>query len=1313
MGQERDLLFGVLAFQKGLIDADQLAATCAMDGAGLGTVADRLVGRECLTVEQRADLEREVDREVETCGGDPAATLAQSLDGRSLAVLGDVPGLAATLAAGATACHVPAAAGVAEGGRADANGNPYPMRYGSLGTQEEPESRDRYARSSLYAKGGMGQVWLAHDPSLGREIALKELRPDQSDNASVTSRFLAEARVTAQLEHPGIVPVYELGGGEVPYYTMRFIKGGTLSQATREYHKARAAGKADPLGLVKLLGAFVGVCHAIAYAHSRGFIHRDLKGQNVVLGDFGEVIVLDWGLAKKVGPDPLAAAPGRPEAAAPDEAPVVLPKPGTPTLADGPRNGHAGPNGQDHALTAAMLGDLTLPPDGDATHPPDGTVLQSGPGFHVLPGPVDVTQCGQILGTPAYMAPEQAEGRHEKTGRWTDVYGLGAILYEVLTGQPPFHAKTTSELLRKVRLDPPPPPRKIHAGVPPALEAVCLKAMAKDPAGRYGSATELAQEVQRYIADEPVDAYDEPWTRRAARWARKHRTAVAGAAGLLLTGTVALGISTVLIARERTEVVAKEKVARTAVNDMYVGFASNWLEDRLDPAQQETMEKALAFYENLTGQAAKDPAVRLEHGQAYQKMGEIHRKLGRFPEAEASFRKSLALLEPLAAAKDAGPDARRALAATRTRLGDLLFRDNRADEADTLFREAEGGMAPAVAAADPPADDRWTLARTLRSRGLLLRRKGDAKAARPALEKACSLLEQVAAALPKNPEARYDLAQASDYLGRVAYDLGDMAAYEKACRRAYTLLDELIAAAPTVPRYREAMSHACNDLGQVARAAGKPEECEVSWRRQLKEAERLAQDYPDRPEYRRLLAGGCSNLGGILAEQERFDEAGPILRRGIAENAALRKAFPDDREVSFDLGTCEYNLGYLQYHTGHPEEALATLDRARALEQALADREPATPRYPRLLAMISRCTGEALDALGRPGAEEAYRRSVGILEKLTAAHPDVIHFQIEYAQCLNRLADKQALARRNDDAEASFAKALAALDSAEAGGRGRAAGVALAARLEKAMTLSNRSVFRDDAGLPGAEASLRESIGIADKLAAEAPSPPHRQFLAIARNNLGEQLLKAGKPAEALDELKAAAGGLSALVAASPSSIKNRFYLGHVLDQQGQALARAGKPDEARRSLAEAVAQHKEVVKRTEGKLPEYRGELAASLGRLADASLAAGDYPAAIAAAADLARASAEPARGHLDAARLLARAAIQIQADGKLDAARKDELGRDCLGRTVVQLREALDLDPKLATSVESDPAIKDLLARPAFRTMFDSMIKIGLVR
>src|SRR3954468_23711676 len=328
MDTDRNLLFGVLAFQKGAIDADRLAETCAaITGEATVSVPDRLVDQGVLTVDQKVELERTLDAELTAHGGDPEATLAGALDGRCLEALRDAGRLDPAGDGKFTLAHQPAG----------------PVLIGSLGTEEGEGSRTRYTLSHLYAKGGMGQVWLAHDPELGREIALKELRPDQSDNPEVSSRFLAEARVTAQLEHPGIVPVYELGEGDAPYYTMRFIRGGTLSQATRAYHKDRVAGAADPLGLVKLLGAFIGVCHAMGYAHSRGVIHRDLKGQNVVLGDFGEVIVLDWGLAKRIGTGTDAGRAGP----------------------DAPMAGGVSMNGASANGAPGVDGDETLPPGRD------------------------------------------------------------------------------------------------------------------------------------------------------------------------------------------------------------------------------------------------------------------------------------------------------------------------------------------------------------------------------------------------------------------------------------------------------------------------------------------------------------------------------------------------------------------------------------------------------------------------------------------------------------------------------------------------------------------------------------------------------------------------------------------------------------------------------------------------------------------------------------------------------------------------------------------------------------------------------------
>jgi eukaryotic-like serine/threonine-protein kinase len=158
-----------------------------------------------------------------------------------------------------------------------------------------------YDRQGIHAKGGIGQVWRATEKSIDRTVALKELLPSRANNEAYRSRFLVEAKITGQLQHPGVVPVYELRDEDsASFYTMRFIEGDTLHAAIRLHHQQRTEGQAQSLNQTALLNAFIGVCNTIDYAHSRGVIHRDLKGQNVVLGEFGEVIVLDWGLARRL-----------------------------------------------------------------------------------------------------------------------------------------------------------------------------------------------------------------------------------------------------------------------------------------------------------------------------------------------------------------------------------------------------------------------------------------------------------------------------------------------------------------------------------------------------------------------------------------------------------------------------------------------------------------------------------------------------------------------------------------------------------------------------------------------------------------------------------------------------------------------------------------------------------------------------------------------------------------------------------------------------------------------------------------------------
>jgi PAS domain S-box-containing protein len=290
----------------------------------------------------------------------------------------------------------------------------------------------RYGFTSIHAVGGIGRVWLARDRQLDRDVAVKELLPENAGDARTVARFLREARLTGQLEHPGIVPVYEVAGPERrPFYAMRFVRGRTLSDAVHSYHVNRLNRQEDPLGFIALLTAFAAVCNAVAYAHSRHVVHRDLKGDNVILGDFGEVIVLDWGLAKVVGQ--------------PDES-------------------------ENQSVQ-------TVPP-----------VAQDA----------GLTVQGEVMGTPGYMAPEQAAGRLNEIDQRTDVFGLGAIFYEILTGRPPFVGRDTFDVLQQAVRAEPALPRELWPEVPAALEEICLKAMAKDPRQRYSSASDLAQEVQRW-----------------------------------------------------------------------------------------------------------------------------------------------------------------------------------------------------------------------------------------------------------------------------------------------------------------------------------------------------------------------------------------------------------------------------------------------------------------------------------------------------------------------------------------------------------------------------------------------------------------------------------------------------------------------------------------------------------------------------------------------------------------------------------------------------------------------------------------------
>jgi serine/threonine-protein kinase len=859
MSADRNLLFGVLALQADLLDAARFAEACSAWAARKDTpLPDLLVERGWLTEEERGHVEFLLQRKLKKHNGDARASLAEVR--HSLASVAD-PDLQQSLAALPTPDLSPP---------------------GST-TADEPQGRGRYTLTRLHATGGIGQVWLAHDDDLGRDVALKELRPERQDHPAARARFLEEARVTGQLEHPGIVPVHELvrpADGQ-PFYTMRLVRGRTLAEAIKDYHRKRQAAEAGPLDLHSLLRAFVAVCQAVAYAHSRKVLHRDLKPSNVVLGDYGEVMVLDWGLAR------LMERNGPPAAEPTSLLPVSLEA-----------------------------------------------------------GSRDETVQGQVLGTPAYMAPEQAEGRLDLLGPATDVYALGAVLYELLTAEPPF-VGPSDEVLRRVVREEPGRPRLRVPATPRGLEAVCLKALAKKPRERYPSARELAQEVERWLADEPVLAWREPWRARAGRFVRRHQPLVAALAAGLLAVLLLGGGGALWLGREQER---RRAAAESALEEVErLQRQARWAEARaaLDRAEARLGESGPATLRERLGRARADlelvarlDAIPLErailkgrqfdHAGADRKYAEAFAEagLGEAGDDEEVVARRVAdspVREALVAALDGwaevvGQEGRRAwLLAVARRADPHPWRDRLRQPA--LWRN-EAKLARLVGQA-PPEALTPALAAALGGR-LAKRAEGEAllRSAQQGRPGDFWLNYYLAYALGrggKTQEAegysraalalRPDSSAAYYNLGLLLHRQGKVAEAEKHYRQAID----------TNPR--NAPAH--NNLGPLLEGQGKLAEAEKHYRRAITLDPRLAQPH--------------TNLGWVLERQGKLAEAEKLYRRAITLDPRLAQAHT--------------HLGWVLERQGKLAEALAQYRKVLALDPGHAGALKRLPLVERLAAI--------------------------------------------------------------------------------------------------------------------------------------------------------------------------------------------------------------------------------------------------------------------------------------------------------------------------------------------------------------------------
>ncbi|TVS19291.1 MAG: serine/threonine-protein kinase [Planctomycetaceae bacterium] len=836
----------------------------------------------------------------------------------------------------------------------------------------------RYRILKFLAQGGLGRVLVAEDDELGRKVAVKEIKPNFADDAVCQQRFVLEAEITGGLEHPGIVPVYSLGSHPDgrPYYAMRLIYGQTLRAAVDTFHQqfSQSPNSSWPIvELHQLLRRFIDVCHAVQYAHSRGVIHRDLKPANVMLGKFGETLVVDWGLAKVVG------------------------------RTDAFRD----------------LAEQSLHPRG------------TGSGS-------SATAQGSTIGTPAFMSPEQAAGDPDQIGPASDVYGLGATLYYVLTGQVPFAGKTLKSILAKVERGEFPQPRQVRASCPVALEAICLKAMALSPTDRYPTAKGLIADLERWIADEPVSAYQETRSERLARWMRRHRTGVQAAAAILVSVALISSAAMLVVtnawrnekaAREaavesKAEAVQRFRQAREAVDRWMTGAGH---ELGYYPALQKTrlrlLEQAADDYEDFVRTHSDDHDLELERGRAYVRLGHLRLSLKDVSGAKRAYETAQLVFTAAAERQPNDPECQVDLADCRINLGLVALETHDYGVARRKYDAAIEQLERLLERVPDDVRARGSLATALLNRGELLADLASLDHAERDLLQAIDIATQLVKQKPDSTGPLVTTVEAKSVLGRVLTQRGQFTQGLQSLSEAAADAGQLVERDPGKVQYWETRAGTQLELARNLRQFGRWSEEGDAYQRAAADYDTLADILPGAPNFaanRALtlldLAGLRHRLGQLtLAEQklavaekslldllemspnswylvERLaygrDLQGGILRdRGKAEESErclsealelyqqlLAAAAESGSEVALQVresvAVCRSHLAQTLHLLGELPQAEQQFRTAiEALNEMLVSTSELLPLTRHRLAFVHQYYGNLLEALGKP--EEA------------------------------------------------------------------------------------------------------------------------------------------------------------------------------------------------------------------------------------------------------------------------------------------------------------------------------------------------------